>query len=297
MPSIPGDPITFSCVLEARRETVYSLAKLIHERRERAGTRRGTRAPGPYRQAVLVLRWFLDATRVRQLAADNRIGKSTCYDRLHEAINLLAALAPDVHEAILAASAAGATHPNLDGTLIHADRVAMKGPNGADLWRSGEHKHHGGNIQVLSDATGLPIWVSGVRPGREHDTTCAKAEPGLLAAPAACESDARTPTPTDLGYLNLSPAVRHPFNKPKGGEPTEAQTTYNEVIRGARRGRTRERTAQGDLRGPAKGQPQPDTYRRDHQGRTRPTPPRTRPPPTRRLHEVTPRHPERFTQG
>jgi hypothetical protein len=88
---------------------------------------------GPFRQAVLVLRWFLDATRVRQLATDNRIGKTTCYDRLHEAIDLLAALAPDVHEAILAASAAGASHLNLDGTLIHTDRAAMKGPNDADL--------------------------------------------------------------------------------------------------------------------------------------------------------------------
>ena len=51
-----------------------------------------------------------------------------CYDRLHEATGLLAALAPNVHEAILAASAAGATHLNLDGTLVHTHRVAMKGP-------------------------------------------------------------------------------------------------------------------------------------------------------------------------
>jgi DDE superfamily endonuclease len=181
---------------------------------------------------VLVLRWFLDGTRVRQLATDNHIGKSTCYDRLHEAIDLLAALAPDVHEAILAASAAGATHLNLDGTLIRTDRVAMKGPNGADLWWSGKHKHHGGNVQVLSDPTGFPIWVSGVRPGREHDTTCAKAAPGLLCALAACESEGHVPTLTDLGYLNLSPAIRHPFKKPQGGKLTETQTTYNNLIRG-----------------------------------------------------------------
>ena len=37
---------------------------------------------------------------VRRPAMDNHIGKSTCYDRLREAIDLLAALAPDVHEAI-----------------------------------------------------------------------------------------------------------------------------------------------------------------------------------------------------
>lgn len=33
----------------------------------------------------------------------------------------------------------------------------MKGPNGADLW-SGKHRHHDGNIQVLSDPTGFLIW-------------------------------------------------------------------------------------------------------------------------------------------
>jgi hypothetical protein len=49
---------------------------------------------------------------------------------------------------------------------------------------------------------------------------------------AACESEEQMPTLTDLGYLNLSPALRHPFKKPKGGELTEAQTTYNKVIRG-----------------------------------------------------------------
>ncbi|HET9169300.1 MAG TPA: transposase family protein [Actinospica sp.] len=42
----------------------------------------------------------------------------------------------------------------------------------------------------------------------------------------------RVPTLTDLGYLNLSPAIRHPFKRPEGGELTESQTTYNKVIRG-----------------------------------------------------------------
>ncbi len=49
---------------------------------------------GCYRQAVLVLRRFLDATRLAQLAADNRIGVSTAYRYLHEGIDVLAAAAP-----------------------------------------------------------------------------------------------------------------------------------------------------------------------------------------------------------
>ena len=46
------------------------------------------------------------------------------------------------------------------------------------------------------------------------------------------ENEYDVPTLTDLGYQNLSPAIRHPHKKPKGGELTEAQTTYNHVIRG-----------------------------------------------------------------
>ena len=40
------------------------------------------------------------------------------------------------------------------------------------------------------------------------------------------------PTLTDLGYLNLSWALRRRFKKPNGGELTEAQSAYNKVIRG-----------------------------------------------------------------
>jgi hypothetical protein len=132
-PIIADDAIRFTCVLEARRETVDFLARLLHRRRTEIGTRPGTRGLGPFRQAVLVPRWFLDNTRMRQLAADNAISSSTAYDYLREAIGVLAALAPGVHDALLAAKADGTTHVNLDGTLIHTDRVATRGPNGADV--------------------------------------------------------------------------------------------------------------------------------------------------------------------
>jgi hypothetical protein len=218
-------------VLDARWETVTFLARLLRRRRMDLGTRRGRRALDPFKQSVLVLRWFLDGTRLRQLAADNEIGRSTAYRYLHEGIDALAACAPDVADALMAAKAAGATHVNLDGTVICTDRLAAPGPNGADLWWSGKHKHHGGNIQILSDPDGWPLWTSEVRPGREHDTTCAaKATdllPGMLQA--ALEE---MPTLTDLGYENLSPAIRHPVKKPKGGGLTEEQTAYNHMLRG-----------------------------------------------------------------
>lgn len=224
--------VTYTAVLDVREETVFFLARRLWLRRAELGTRRGRRALGCYRQAVLVLRWYLDGTRIAQLACDNGIGKSTAYRALHEGIDALAAAAPGLPEAIAAAKAAGHTHLNLDGTVIRIDRCATPGPNGADLWWSGKHKHHGGNLQVLSDTDGWPLWISAVRPGREHDTTCAKAAAGLMAAleQAAAEE---MPTLTDLGYEGLAgPALRMPIKKLKGVELKEDQRQYNLLVRG-----------------------------------------------------------------
>ena len=137
MPGLADDPVVFTAALTVRRQTVWFLARLLQQHRAEIGTRRDTRALGAFGQAVLVLRWFADNTRVRQLAADNRISKSIAYDYLHESIDVLAALAPDLHTALAAAKVAGNTPVNLDGTLIHTDRVATPGPNGADRWWSG----------------------------------------------------------------------------------------------------------------------------------------------------------------
>jgi hypothetical protein len=116
--TITDDPVTFTSVLEARRETVDFLARLLHLRRCSIGTRSGTRAAGPFKHSVLAMRRFLDNTRIRQSAPDNAISTSTAYDHLHAAIDVLAECAPRVHDTLPAAKAAGATHLNLDGTLI-----------------------------------------------------------------------------------------------------------------------------------------------------------------------------------
>jgi hypothetical protein len=66
-------------VLDVSRATAEALAKLLLEHREHLGTRKGTRALGPFKQSVLILRWFLDGTRLTQLARDNRISVPTAY--------------------------------------------------------------------------------------------------------------------------------------------------------------------------------------------------------------------------
>ncbi len=137
-------------------------------------------------------------TRLTQLAADNAICGSTAYRYLHEGIDALAERRPSPHGALLAAKAAGYSHVNLDGTLIETDRVATPGPTpGVDLWWSGKHHHHGGNVQVVSAPDGWPLWTSQVRHGREHDTACVRHHE-VLPMLALAASD--LPTLADLGY-------------------------------------------------------------------------------------------------
>jgi hypothetical protein len=69
--------VAYTAVLDVRRETVLFVSQLLHTDRRRRGTRAGTRALGCFAQAVLVLRWFLDGTRLAQLARDNTIAGST----------------------------------------------------------------------------------------------------------------------------------------------------------------------------------------------------------------------------
>lgn len=144
---------------------------------------------------------------------------------------MLADHAPDLSTALERAAAAGCTHLNLDGTVIRTDRVAAPGPNGADLWWSGKHRHHGGNAQVVSAPDGWPVWVSPVRPGREHDTTCARTH-GLITALNRLAATLGIPTLTDLGYENAGEGFRHPVKKLQGRELGLEQKAFNKVIRG-----------------------------------------------------------------
>src|SRR3954465_423775 len=119
--------VTYTGVLDVSEDSVLFLSGLLHAERVRRGTRTDSRALSTYKQAVLVLRWLFDDTRMTQLARDNTIGLSTAYDYRDEAITVLAAGKPSLHGALLAAKAAGHTHVILDGTLICTDRISTPG--------------------------------------------------------------------------------------------------------------------------------------------------------------------------
>src|SRR5436190_14786365 len=204
--------VTYTATLSVREETVLFVSGLLHAERQRRGTRAGTRALGCFKQAVLVLRWFLDGTRLAQLARDNAIGKSTAYDYLQEGIDVLAARTPSLHGALLAAKAAGYSHVLIDGTLIETDRVSTPGPTpGVDLWWSGKHDNHGGNVQVITAPDGWPLWTSPVRPGREHDTTALREHAILPLLTAWTDDDLRVLG--DLGYQGEAHTITVAFKK------------------------------------------------------------------------------------
>ncbi|WP_170918358.1 transposase family protein, partial [Pseudonocardia sp. Ae406_Ps2] len=121
----------------------------------------------------------------------------------------------------------GHTHVNLDGTLIATDRCRALGLTpGVDLWWSGKHRRHGGNIQVLTAPDGWPLWTSDVRPGREHDTRCARTHPGLLEGLAAFTDDTHAAL-GDLGYEGEADRLTVPIKLAPGRGQTVNQRTVN----------------------------------------------------------------------
>jgi hypothetical protein len=217
--------ITYTATLPVRDETVLRISALLHAEQRRRGTRAGTRALTCYQQALLVLRWLLDDARMSQLARDNNVSLSTGYERLHEGIAVLAAQAPGLHCALLAAKAAGYDYVLLDGTLIETDRVSTPGPTaGVDLWWSAKHKNHGGNIQVLTAPDGWPLWTSGTaRPRTRHH---------LPTHPPRPAGDPRRHPrrPTHLGRSGLRRRSRHHrrrVQEAQNGQLTDLQQTFN----------------------------------------------------------------------
>jgi hypothetical protein len=88
--------VTYTGVLDVSEDGVLFLSGLLHAERVRRGTRTDSRALSTYKQAVLVLRWLFDDTRMSQLARDNTIGLSTAYGYRDEAITMLAAGKPSL---------------------------------------------------------------------------------------------------------------------------------------------------------------------------------------------------------
>ena len=226
--------MTYAATLDVPRHIVEFLARQLVAHRRRLRTPRGSRALGPFRQAVLVLRWFRERGCVHCLARDAGISQATGYRYLHEGIAVLADQAPDLHDVLSRCQREGLSHVVLDGTLIRSDRLAGVRDNGNDLWFSQKHKAFGGNVQFLAAPDGTPLWVSDVEPGSVPDITAARIH--VLPALYKAAADG-LPTLADKGYIGAGIGIRIPVRRPTGQseQALHADTrTMNTLIRDLR---------------------------------------------------------------
>ncbi|MER5832778.1 IS5 family transposase [Streptomyces sp. NPDC002130] len=172
------------------------LAARLREHRRALGTR--WRRLNAGRRALLTLAHLRNGQPYAQLAAGFGIGTTTAYRYITEAVNLLAALAPTLTEAIRAASKA---YVILDGTLLPIDRIAADRP-----FYSGKHKKHGMNVQVIADPQGRLMWASPALAGAVHDVRAAR-EHGIIEALA----EAGITCWADKGYQRAGGTVRLPY--------------------------------------------------------------------------------------
>jgi hypothetical protein len=210
--------IAYRATLDVPRELAQFVASLLLAERHQRGTPRGSRALTCFWEAVLGLRWYRDRTCPDALARDHGISRATAYRYLDEVTMVLAAQAPDLHEALERAEAEGLPHVILDGKIIPADRcrekiISVKGKV-IDLWYSGKAHAHGGNIQAVIAPDGFPLWVSPAEPGSVHDITAARIHalpPPCTAPPRSCP---RWPIPA---MTALASASTYPSASPLTG--------------------------------------------------------------------------------
>lgn len=116
------------------------------------------------RQALLALAHLRCGDTYAQLAAGFGVGIATVYRYIREAIDVLAALAPTLAEAM--ETARTKAFVILDGTLLPIDRIAADTP-----YCSGKYKRHGMSVQVLTDPFGRLLWASpALRPSSSSTT-------------------------------------------------------------------------------------------------------------------------------
>jgi DDE superfamily endonuclease len=162
------------------------------------------------------------------------ICQATAYRYKDEAVEVLAAKAPTLREALDKAIEQGLPYLILDGTLISSDRCADKKTSRKgkeiDKWYSGKAHQPAGNVQALAAPGGVPLWVCDVLLGSTHDLTAARE----LVLPEARPYLKDLPILADSGYEGAGAGVHVPVKKPARGELDIDATTRHALLRSLR---------------------------------------------------------------
>lgn len=226
--------LSYRVILDVPLPLVVFVSELLAAHRREIGTRNGTRALTCWKQAVFALAWFRDRPDIRRLGQGFGISQAAACRYKDEAIEVLAARAPSLGEALGKAVEQRLAYLILDGTLISSDRCAArktsKKGREIDTWYSGKAHEPAGNIQALSAPGGVPLWVSDVLPGSTHDLTAARE----LVLPQARPYMKDLPFLADSGYEGAGAGVHVPVKKPRCGELDPDTKTRNALLRSLR---------------------------------------------------------------
>jgi hypothetical protein len=170
--------IAYRAMLDVPRELVWYVSRLLAAERRARRTRKRARALTCFRQALFALVWFRKRDDLTVLGAGFGISRATAYRYRDEAVDVLAARAPEVADALQRVQREGWSRVILDGKIVDADRcrakiTSRKGEQ-IDLWYSGKRHDFGGNVQAIMRPDGFPVWVGDVEPGSVHDLVCAQ---------------------------------------------------------------------------------------------------------------------------
>jgi hypothetical protein len=120
--------------LDVSAPVLRAVTGWIARHRRRPGSRPAQRAGTVHIQVVLVLRWLRHRLDLRTLAVEAGISIATGYRYLHEALDVIAAHAPDLGDVLARARTADLPFVCLDGTLVPIDRVAVRAERGQHRW-------------------------------------------------------------------------------------------------------------------------------------------------------------------
>jgi hypothetical protein len=226
--------LSYRVILDVPFQLVVFVSGLLADHRRELGTRDGTRALTCFRQAVFALAWFRDRPDIRRLGAGFGISQATAYRYKDEAVEVLAARAPSLRDALDQAVERGLPYLILDGTLVSSDRCAGKKTSRKgreiDTWYSGKAHEPAGNVPALTAPGGVPLWVSDVLPGSTHDLTAARE----LVLPQARPYLKNLPFLADSGYEGAGAGVLVPVRKPHRGDLDIDTKTRNALLRSLR---------------------------------------------------------------
>jgi hypothetical protein len=227
--------LSYRVMLDVPFQLAVYVSQLLADHRREIGTRTGTRALTCWKQAVFVLAWFRDQPDIPRLGRGFGISQATSYRYIDEAIEVLAARAPTLAEALEKARDDGLGYVILDGKVVAADRcllktVSRKGTD-IDLWYAGKTHAFGGNVQAIFSPRGIPLWVSDVLPGNTHDLDAAR----QLVLPVLRQFLKYFPALADGGYNGAGHGVLTPVPRPQRGQELDPDTkTFNALLRSLR---------------------------------------------------------------